>query len=392
MKKIIFSIITMFCFCIMLIIGNSTIFAFANEAKNDEYKSKALFLIDYNTGKVLYKKNADSKMPVASITKLMTICLTCEQIDLGKLKMEELIVVSDKAAGMGGSQVFIEANAQYSVGDLLKSVIVSSANDSSVALAETIAGSEKNFVILMNNKAKELGLNNTNYVNCTGLPASNQFSSARDTAKLLKEVFKYDNYRKFSTIWIDSLKHPKLRESELVNTNKLIRYYEGCDGGKTGSTNEAGYCLAATAKRGNMRLLGVVLGAQSGKERFAETSKLLNFGFNNFDNKLIVDSSVELKQKAYIQNGNIDYVKIKPKENLYVLLNKLNKNENIQTKVKIFKNIKAPIKAGNKIGEIYVIENNKIIAQTDLLSTQNIAKANIYDNLTNAIKNWKIAN
>ena len=204
---------------------------------------------------------------------------------------------------MGGSQVFIESGGEYSIGDLLKSTIVSSANDASVALAEKIAGSENNFVKLMNKKALELGMKNTNYVNCTGLPASNQFSSAKDTAILLKEVFKYDTYHNYSKIWMDTLKHPKGRETELVNTNKLIRYYEGCDGGKTGSTNEAGYCLATTAKRGDMRLIAVVLGAENGKLRFAETSKLLNFGFNNFENKLIVSKDEILSSELKIQNS-----------------------------------------------------------------------------------------
>jgi len=290
---------------------------------------------------------------------------------------------------MGGSQLFIEAGGEYSIGDLLKSTIVSSANDASVALAEKIAGSENNFVKLMNKKVLELGMKNTNYVNCTGLPASNQFSSAKDTAILLKEVFKYDTYHNYSKIWMDTLKHPKGRETELVNTNKLIRYYEGCDGGKTGSTNEAGYCLATTAKRGDMRLIAVVLGAENGKLRFAETSKLLNFGFNNFENKLIVSKDEILSSELKIQNSRQLRINFTPNKSLYVLSKKM-QEDNVSTKVVIDKNVKAPIKVGDKVGIIYLIKNGEVISQTELISSENVVKTNLYDDVVKIVEIWNI--
>ncbi len=389
MKRFI-TILSCICLAFLFLINTvKPLNVFANSV--DTYKAKSLFLMDYNTNQILFENNSQEKMPVASIVKLMTICLTCEELDCGRLKLDDKIIASEKAASMGGSQVFIEAGGEYSVSDLLKSTIVSSANDASVVLAETIAGSEEDFVVLMNKKANELGLTNTNYVNCTGLPASNQFSCARDTAILLKEVTKHKDYHKFSTIWIDTLKHSKGRETELVNTNKLIRYFEGCDGGKTGSTNEAGYCLAATAKRNNMRLIGVVLGAENGKARFAETSKLLNFGFSNFENKLIVDKNISVSENICVSSGKQDFVIGKPKEDLYILVEKRNSADNIFTEIKVNKNIKAPIKQGDKLGEIYVIKNGEVVAQTDIISRSYVEKAGLYDNITKTINNWKIA-
>ena len=391
MKKSTLSCILFFCFLIMLCcnLSNNFYVLASNKTAEDTYSAKSLFLMDYNTNQVLYEKNSLDKIPVASIVKLMTICLTCEEIDYGNINIDEKVIASEYASSMGGSQVFIESGGEYSIGDLLKSTIVSSANDASVALAEKIAGSENNFVKLMNKKALELGMKNTNYVNCTGLPASNQFSSAKDTAILLKEVFKYDTYHNYSKIWMDTLKHPKGRETELVNTNKLIRYYEGCDGGKTGSTNEAGYCLATTAKRGDMRLIAVVLGAENGKLRFAETSKLLNFGFNNFENKLIVSKDEILSSELKIQNSRQLRINFTPNKSLYVLSKKM-QEDNVSTKVVIDKNVKAPIKVGDKVGIIYLIKNGEVISQTELLSSENVVKTNLYDDVVKIVKIWNI--
>jgi len=391
MKKSTLSCILLFCFLIMLCcnLSNNFYVLASNKTAEDTYSAKSLFLMDYNTNQVLYEKNSLDKIPVASIVKLMTICLTCEEIDYGNINIDEKVIASEYASSMGGSQVFIEAGGEYSIGDLLKSTIVSSANDASVALAEKIAGSENNFVKLMNKKALELGMKNTNYVNCTGLPASNQFSSAKDTAILLKEVFKYDTYHNYSKIWIDTLIHPKGRETELVNTNKLIRYYEGCDGGKTGSTNEAGYCLATTAKRGDMRLIAVVLGAENGKLRFAETSKLLNFGFNNFENKLIVSKDEILSSELKIQNSRQLRINFTPNKSLYVLSKKM-QEDNVSTKVVIDKNVKAPIKVGDKVGIIYLIKNGEVISQTELISSENVVKTNLYDDVVKIVEIWNI--
>ncbi len=387
-----------FCFILFFIIGatfaiNSvkpTIILADTTKGSDTYSAKSLYLMDYNSGQVLYEKNSNDKIPVASIVKLMTILLTCENIEANKLNLDDKVTASYNASSMGGSQVFIEEGGEYSIGDLLKSTIISSANDASVLLAETIAGSEEDFVTLMNKKARDLNLTNTNYVNCTGLPATNQFSCASDTAKLLKEVSKHDVYHKFSTIWIDTLKHPKGRETELVNTNKLIRYFEGCDGGKTGSTNEAGYCLSATAKRGNMRLIAVVLGAENGKARFSETSKLLNYGFANFESKLAVDSKINLKDKVAVKSGSQENVTVKPLNDIYVLVNKHSNNNQIQVEVKLNNSVKAPVNIGKVLGKIYVMRNGEVIAETDAVCIEQVNKNNILDGFERTINNWSI--
>lgn len=393
-NKIIFSLTLVFCLGFIFIFGGST-YALAstnNSANNaDVFNAKAIYLMDYNTEEVLFESNSQAKMPVASIVKLMTINLTCKEIEKGNLSLDQLVVASEKSASMGGSQVFIEEGAEYSIGDLLKSAIVSSANDASVLLAETIAGSEENFVSLMNAEAKRLGLSNTNYVNCTGLPASNQFSCAKDTAILLKEVSKSPTYHKYSAIWMDTLNHPKGRQSQLVNTNKLIKYYDGCDGGKTGSTNEAGYCLAATAKRGNMRLIGVVLGAETGKARFAETSKLLNYGFANFENKLIISNNYFSDKKVEVLSGKVSQVKIMPSREIYVLSKKRDSETEISIKVDIVNSIKAPLKKGDKVGEITVIKNGQVVDKVDVICQDKVEKAGYFDFVKNLMENWKVA-
>ena len=358
-------------------------------AESEDYSAKALYLIDYDSGEVLYEKNATARLPVASIVKLMTIELTLEHIEKGSIDINEKVVASKNASSMGGSQVFIEEGGEYAIGDMLKSAIISSANDASVLLAEKIAGSEENFVSLMNEKASELGLCDTHYVNATGLPANGQFSSAKDTAILLKKVTEHPIYHNYSTIWMDELSHPKGRKSELVNTNKLIRYYEGCDGGKTGSTNEAGYCLSATAKRGNMRLIGSVLGAENGKKRFAETSKLLDYGFNNFENKKLLD-----KNKTFeigVQGGKQNSVLCEPQSDLFAIIKKLDKNSDIKVEVKLSENLSAPINAGEQVGEAFVVKNGKIIRSTPILATENVLQRTFGDDLSTILSNWGVA-
>lgn len=364
---------------------------FATNEEDFEIKAKACYLIDYNTEEVLYKNNETQKLPVASIVKLMTILITIENLEAEKINLDDVVVASSKAASMGGSQVFIEEGGSYTIGDMLKSVIVSSANDASVVLAETIAGSEESFVQLMNERAKELGLTNTQYSNCTGLPASNQFSCAKDIAILLKTVASHDLYHNYSTIWMDKLKHKNDRETELVNTNKLIRYFKGCDGGKTGSTNEAGYCLAATAKRGEMRLIGVVLGASSGTERFSQTSNLLNYGFNNFENKKLISKDYEVENQVQVFGGKKENIKLNVQNDMFLLTKKVDKSGSVTTKIELPKTIKAPIKKGDIIGTMYLIKDDQVVKSENIVSSEDIQKATFVDNIYTIIDGWKIA-
>ena len=351
-----------------------------------EIDANSSILIDAESGEVLFEDNADEKVPVASIVKLMTSLITLEEIENGNLKLDEKIVASPYASSMGGSQVFVDAYSEYTVGDMLKSVIVASANDAAVVLAEKIGGSEENFVSKMNERAKALGLKNTLYVNANGLPQPNGYSTARDVALLLGEVIKHKDYFKFSTIWMDELTHPSGRKTEVVNTNKLIRYFKGCDAGKTGSTDEAGYCLAATAQKDGMRLIAVVLGAQTSTARFNETSKLLNFGFTNFENKQIVDKTVEI--------GQIDITKSKtkqasayPKEDFFVVCKK-GENSSYNVDIELNKNIKAPVESGDACGKIIISKDGVIVKEIEAILIEKIEKITYKDSLKEIISNW----
>ena len=386
MKRFLLMIMVVFLLLATIVSPVNAVFAETVEP----YTAKAMYLVDFNTGEVLFEKNADDKLPVASIVKLMTILLTIEQIESEKLNISDEVVVSENAAGMGGSQVFLEAGGTYKVGDLLKSVIISSANDASVALSEVIAGSEQNFVSMMNDRAKKLGLTNTHYANATGLPTTEQFSTARDISILLHEVSSHPIYHNYSTIWIDTLMHSNNRETELVNTNKLIRYDEGCDGGKTGSTHEAGYCLGATAKRGDMRLIAVVLGTKSGKLRFAETSRLLNYGFDNFHNKKVISKETVIENDIKVISGKTKEIIVVPECDIYLLCNKSEHEGAYEIKYELVEEIKAPISVGDVLGRIYIVKNGQIVRECNIISQTQIEKATYVDNINKVIENWKI--
>lgn len=347
--------------------------------------AKSAILMDYQTKTIVYEKNKDQKLPIASMVKLMTIYLTFKSIDNGILSLDQKITTSENASNMGGSQVFIDPYVSYSVDDLLKSVIMASANDASVALSEAISGSEDSFVSLMNNTAKELGMNNTLYANCTGLPAPEQYSTANDCAIILCEVMKFDNYHKYSNIWMDELVHPSGRKTELVNTNKLIRYYDGCDSGKTGSTSEAGYCLTASAKRDNLRLVSVIIGAKTGKDRFKESTELLNYGFSNYQNKQIVCKDVVIKE--------IDVTRCKQKTaevvamEDYFAFDKKGSKSNYDISYNLPDSI-STTKAGCKIGEVVISKDGNVIKVIALSIKQDLEPTTLKDNFKIILEKW----
>lgn len=374
----------MLCILATTFCTNYANITFANS--DIDLTSKSALLLDYGSGTVLFEKDADKHLPIASMVKMMTILLTLEEIDNGNITEETMVTTSENASGMGGSQVFIDPYVEYSVGDLLKSVIMASANDASVALAEHISGSEEAFVSKMNNKAKELGMNNTNYVNCTGLPAPEQYSCAKDCAIVLKEVAGHEIYHKYSVIWMDELIHPSGRKTELVNTNRLIRYYDGCDGGKTGSTNEAGCCLSATAIKNNMRLISVVIGAQNSQTRFNECSKLFNYGFANFENKTIVDSSSPLFNLP-VNKGKQESVDIFSKDNFSLVTKKGDKTEYDITYESPTK-INAPTKSGDIIGKVVISKDGNVLKEVDLIVKDNIEKLSLKDCFDKIVASW----
>ena len=315
--------------------------------------SPSVILTEPRTGKVIFEKNADERRPVASVTKVMTILLTLEAIDDGRVSLGDSVPVSARASGMGGSQVFLDANKDYRLRDLLKSVIVASANDAAVALAEYMDGAEEAFVRRMNQRAQELGLANTHYVNCTGLPAQGHYTTARDVAKLSAQLDAHPLYYEFSTIWMDELTHPGGRVTQLTNTNRLIRFYSGCDGYKTGSTNEAKYCISATAEKNGLRLIAVVLGANASQTRFDEARSMLEYGFSGYQLFCPVKEGDSLGMQVPVHLGGSDTVSAVSGGTSELLLRKGDQSQ-ISLEVALAQSVAAPVRKGDILGEIRV--------------------------------------
>lgn len=323
--------------------------------ENLDIKAKSAILLEPYTGEILYEQNSEEKLAPASITKIMSLLLVMESLSSGDISTDTVVYASKYAAGMGGSQIWLEEGEGMSVDHLLKATVIASANDACVALAELIAGSEESFVTLMNNKAKELGMDNTYFVNCTGLDADGHITTAHDVAIMSAELIKYPLIKKYSTVWMDTLRDG---ESELVNTNKLVRFYKGTTGLKTGTTSLAKYCLSATAQRDGMELVAVVMAAENSNERFSAAKKLLDYGFSNYT---FSEIGAELeKNEISLKKGISQKVKIECDEKANILMMKYVKNEIIrQTEWK--DNITAPVKKGDVLGYVNIyLENNQV--------------------------------
>lgn len=353
------------------------------------HKCKSEILLDADSGTVINSYNEKERLPIASMCKIMTLLLCFEAEQIGNFSFEEEITVSSEAAGMGGSQVFLEAGANYKADELIKSITVASANDACVAMAERLCGSESAFVEKMNERAAELGMNDTVFVNCTGLPKQGQYSCARDVSIMFGELLKHQDYFKYSGIWMSEISHPKNRVTEISNTNKLIRFYNGCDSGKTGYTSEAGHCLAASAKRDGMRLICVVISAPDSKTRFAQVSSMFNYGFANYTSKLVIDNSAPLNISVSIEGGKQDIVSVIAENPLYVFSKKNDKRAfeiNFSPKEKV----KAPIEKGEILGELSVFENGIEIGKVNVLANECVAKKTYFDEIRGIIKNWAL--
>ena len=383
MKKFLITICCVLCICIIPLSGiTQGEFAKADEA----YTAKSIILVDYNSGEVLKEDNADEKLPIASMVKMMTLLLTFEEMDKGILALDTKITTTENASGMGGSQVFIDPYVTYTAEQMIKSVIMASANDASVALAEHISGSEDTFVKKMNERAKALGMTNTLYANCTGLPEPEQYSSARDVSILMKELLRHEIYFNYSTIWMDELVHPSGRKTELVNTNKLTRYYKGCDAGKTGSTSEAGYCLCASAKRDDMRLISVVIGSKTGQDRFNESASLFNYGFANFENKNIISSTTPLGE-IEVKRAKINEIEYYAEKPFYGLCKK-GETDAFKTEIELDDSISAPIKAGEKIGTITVIKDGQVKEEIAIVVKEDVKVLSYGESIKKIASNW----
>lgn len=377
MKKIVLLSIVLLCVFAM------TIPVAAEEKSSDNSKANlakgadSAILLERDTGKLLFDKNAHEKLPPASMTKIMTLLLIMEQLEKGSLKLDETVRVSERAASMGGSQIFLEAGEEMTVNDLLKGIAIASGNDASVAMAERVAGSEEEFVSLMNKKVKELKLKDTKFQNTTGLPADDHYSTAYDMAIIAKELLKYESITNYTSVYEDYLRKGQENEFWLVNTNKLVRFYPGVDGLKTGFTNEAKYCLTATAEKDGMRVIAVVMGAKTTKERNASVSEMLDYAFNKFQtNKLFekgdVITTLRLTKAEKKQNDVV------ASESISTLHAKGDSVDNITTEVKMKQGLVLPIKKGDHVGTLIVKDGDKVLSESQLTVKDTIEKASYY--------------
>ncbi len=332
----------------------------------------AVLLAEADSGQVIFQMNADVPRPVASVTKLMTILLALEALDAGRLSPQEVVTVSEAAAGMGGSQVLLDVNERQSVDTLLKCMIVGSANDAAVALAEAMYGSEALCVEAMNRRAGALGMTGTHFENCTGLPADGQYTTARDVAVMSRQVFAHPHYFDLSAVWMEDIDHGDGRVTQLVNTNKLLKLCDGCDGGKTGSTNEAGYCVSATAKRGDMRLVAVVLGADSGKQRFAIAREMLEYGFANYRRYPVAVRGTKVKGRLPVTGGTADGVALVLDGELTLLVNR-GDEQRVTLQPDLPESLPAPVEAGQNVGHVRILADGREIAQIPVAAAEAVA-------------------
>ena len=332
---------------------------------------KSALLMDIGTGTVLYEQNAHEKLAPASVTKVMTMLLIMEAIDSGKIGWDDTVTASEAAAAKGGSQVYLKVGETMTVTDMVKSIAVSSANDCACAMAEHIAGSEAGFVQLMNQRAKELGMNDTNFVNCTGLdddPAAKEHvTSAYDIAIMSRELMKnHPDIQKFTTIWMDTVRNGAFG---LANTNKLVRFYPGATGLKTGFTSGAGYCLSATAQRDGLGLIAVVMGCESSQQRFAACKQMLDYGFANFAR---VEPEVT-EGTVPVRLGRADTVKAVPAEPVQLLIDKAQSNQ-VQVQTVLEESVSAPVSKGQRLGTLTVKVGEQMLAQVPMVAQEGVEK------------------
>lgn len=334
-----------------------------------DIKAKSVALMEPNTGKVLYEANSDEQLAPASITKIMSLLLVMEAIDRGDISLETVVTASEHACSMGGSQIWLEPGETMTVNDLLKAAVIASANDACVALGETIAGSEEGFVAMMNERAEQLGMTKTHFVNCTGLDAEGHLTSAYDVAVMSSELIKHDLIKDYSTVWMDSLRDGK---SELVNTNKLVRFYEGTTGLKTGTTSKAKYCVSATAERNGMELVAVVMAGDTTNDRFNGAKKLLDYGFANY-NFSSIDAELSEGFTLNIAKGTRNKITVRAENTLNILLPKT-ASGNIERKTVFKEDITAPVKKGEVLGTVTVTMGGEQLGEIPIVADEDVGK------------------
>lgn len=371
---------------IILIITPANLAFANNDNSNINISSKSAILMDVGSGQVLYEKNSHEKLPPASVTKVMTMLLICEALDSGKIKIDDQVQVSEIASSMGGSQIFLEPGESQTVDTLLKGIAVASANDACVAMAEYIAGSIESFVDMMNAKAKELNMKDTHFANTNGLPVDNHYTSAYDIATMSRELLKHDTISKYLTTWMDSVVVGKKQTSiGLANTNKLIKHFQGATGVKTGFTQQAKYCLSASAKRGDTHLVSATLGAETSPERFKDASSLLNYGFANYESIKLCSRDDKISTLT-MEKAESDKVSLVAKEDLTVLIKKGDSKE-FTKKIKVYEEPKLPIKEGTALGIVEVYRGKDLVGKVELVNNKVVNKASYLKMLQRVIDN-----
>ena len=356
----------------------SAVFVPTARAEGFSAEGRSAYLVDAATFMPLYAKNENERLPIASMVKIMTVLLTLEAVDRGELSLDEKVPVSENAASMGGSQVFLDAGTEHRAGDLLKSVIVASANDSCVALAERVSGSVEGFVSDMNARAAELGMKDTRFANCTGLPAAESFSTAHDVALMFREVIRHPVYFEDAGVWLEDYVHPDGRTTVMTNTNKLVKFYNGCDGGKTGFTSEAKFCLAATAERDGMRVIAVVAGADSSKSRFNAVSSMFNHAFGSFKAEKLLGAGELAAQRVKVAGGKERSVGVTVSEDIVRLAPRSDKAA-AELRLELPDKVKAPVRKGDVVGKGYVVVDGTAVREFDLVAAEDVARASIWD-------------
>lgn len=338
--------------------------------------AKSAILVEANTGTIIFEKNMNEKAAVASLTKMMSQLLILENIEKGTLKWDEVIKVSSNASGYGGTQIYLQPGEEMTVKDLMKGISMASANDATVALAERIAGTEEAFVKMMMDKAKQLGLQNTNFVNPTGLDEENHYSTAYDLSIIARELMKHEQIFEFSSLYEDYLRADTPNKFWLVNTNKLVRFYEGADGLKTGFTDNAKYCMAVTAKRNGMRLLAIVLGEDVSKVRNAETTALLDYGFNLYQVDILKKKG-EVVDKIKIERGNVNEVDVVTEEEISILKKKNEESKQYAEKIELLE-LSLPLNKGDIVGKLKILDGNNLIGEYNLIVNKDVKKKKFY--------------
>lgn len=359
------------------------------EGASIDFKSvgKASYLVDVNSGCVLYERNQNERLPIASMVKIMTTLLTFEAVENGEISLDDDVTISENSAGMGGSQVFLDAGSVHKVRELVKSIIVASANDSCVAVAEHICGSTERFVERMNDRAKSLSMSNTQFKNCTGLPCAESFSCAKDVATMFAKLIEHPIYFEFAKIWLEDYVHPDGRVTSITNTNKLVRFYNGCDGGKTGFTSEAKFCLSATAKRDDMRVIAVVIGADSSKVRNSAVSAMFDYAFANFSNEIMLKEGERLDIDVNVISGKQGQVEVGAQSNLTRFVAR-DDNAVYDVKFEVANSVKAPVKVGDVLGKAHLVKDGVVVDSVNVVALESVDSRSYFDVIGDIAENW----